>query len=569
MARPFASRLAYAFGTVALLGGLAVASPAQAGWATYGNPASLADSNQVNPKTIPDGSGGVFLVWEDRRAGNSDVYAQHLDAVGTRLWGANGTPVVVHTGGQESPVLVSDGSGGLIVAWQDSRTGGVYDIYAQALDSNGATRWTAGGIPLCTASGAQILQVGVTDTAGGAIFAWRDSRGVDQDVYAQRVNNAGAILWTTDGEEVCTAAGTQTDMRILPDQQGGAYIIWRDRRAGTPSDIYAQRMNAAGEPQWATDGVPVSVAANDQLSPQVVSDGRYGFIVTWHDNRAVLNDYNIYAQRIGPDGAPKWTLNGVLVTAAALQQQFPVITTDEKAGAIVAWLDTRNGIRTDVFAQRVDSLGARLWSPADGLAVCATDSTQAVTTVVSDGLGGAIFGWDDDRAGFRETFAQRVNGAGAVQWDPLGLKIATGVGNRNLKSASSDGYGGCIFAWEDFRPATSCDIYAFRVTSIGTGVEAPEAPEASARLYPARPNPFNPHTVLSFRLDRPGTVRLALYDVRGRLVRELVNGDRSAGRHEVAWDGTDAAGRGCASGVYFLQLRADGVRRQTAVTLLR
>ncbi|HSQ60103.1 MAG TPA: FlgD immunoglobulin-like domain containing protein [Acidobacteriota bacterium] len=569
MARPFASGIAYAIGTVALLGGLAASNPAHAGWATYGNPASLADSNQVLPKSIPDGSGGVFLVWEDRRSGNSDVYAQHLDAVGTRLWGANGVPVIVHTGGQESPVLVSDGGGGLIVAWQDSRDGGVYDIYAQALNAAGATRWAADGVAICTASGAQILQVGVSDGLGGAIFAWRDSRGIDQDVYAQRIDNAGTVLWATDGEAVCTASGTQTDMRILPDQLGGAFIVWRDRRAGLTSDIYAQRVNGSGDPQWTPDGVPVTVAANDQLSPQIVSDGRFGFIATWHDNRTVLADYNIYAQRIGPTGAPKWTVNGVLVTEAALQQQFPLIATDEKAGAIVAWLDTRNGIGTDVFAQRVDSLGVRLWGPSDGLAVCATDSTQAVTTVVSDGLGGAIFGWDDDRAGFREVFAQRVNGSGVVQWASLGLKIATGVGNRNLKSASPDGSGGCIFSWEDFRSTTSSDIYAFRVTSIGTGVEAPEAPAAAARLYPARPNPFNPHTVLSFQLDRPGDVRLALYDVRGRLVRELVNGDRSAGRHEVAWDGTDASGRGCASGVYFLQLRAEGVRRQTAVTLLR
>lgn len=569
MARPFASRIATAIGTVALLGGLAAANPAQAGWATYGNPASAADSNQVLPRTIPDGSGGIFLVWEDRRSGNADIYAQHMDAVGTRLWGVNGVPVMVHAGGQESPILVSDGGGGLIVAWQDSRGGASYDVYAQALDSNGATRWNPAGIAICTASGSQILQVGVSDGLGGAIFAWRDSRGADQDVYAQRVDNSGATLWATDGEAVCTATGTQTDMRILPDQQGGAFIAWRDRRTGTPSDIYAQRLDANGDALWTADGVPVSVAANDQLSPQVVSDGRFGFIVTWHDNRTVVTDYNIYAQRIGPDGAPKWTLNGILVSGAALPQQFPLVTTDGQAGAIVAWADSRNGVRTDVFAQRVDSLGTRLWGPADGVAVCATDSTQFPGTIVPDGLGGAIIGWDDDRAGFREVFAQRVNASGAMQWDPLGLKIATAAGNRNLRSASPDGYGGCVFAWEDFRPGTTTDVYAYRVTSIGTAVEAPEAPAASAKLYPARPNPFNPHTLLSFQLERAGEVRLALYDVRGRLVRELVNGARSVGRHEVAWDGTDAAGRGCASGVYFLQLRADGVRRQTAVTLLR
>lgn len=73
-------------------------------------------------------------------------------------------------------------------------------------------------------------------------------------------------------------------------------------------------------------------------------------------------------------------------------------------------------------------------------------------------------------------------------------------------------------------------------------MEIAAAPAAPVRLYPARPNPFKPHTTLSFRIDQAGPVRLALYDVQGRLVRELVRGDRPAGTHDVAWDGTDSRG---------------------------
>lgn len=100
-------------------------------------------------------------------------------------------------------------------------------------------------------------------------------------------------------------------------------------------------------------------------------------------------------------------------------------------------------------------------------------------------------------------------------------------------------------------------------------METAAAPAASVRLYPARPNPFNPHTILSFRIDQAGPVRLALYDVQGRLVRELVRGDRPAGTHDVAWDGTDSRGIPCASGVYFALLQSGSTRRQTSLTLLR
>lgn len=544
-----------------------LAPAARATWATNGSPASLADSNQVLPRSIPDGSGGVFIAWEDYRSGNADIYAQHLDGAGNPLWGTNGTLVVAQANGQESPVLVRDGSGGVIVAWQDSRSGS-YDIYAQGLNSLGAMRWPTAGVAICAASGNQVLQVAAEDGAGGAFIAWRDLRGVDSDIYAQRVDFAGATLWTNDGEAVCDAVGTQSDVRILSDQQGGAFLLWRDRRGGVTSDLYAQRANSAGTMLWTDNGVPVVTATFDQLSPVLVSDGRYGFIAAWHDQRNGA-DYNIWAQRVRQDGAAAWALNGVPLCLATGSQQFSAIDTDGAAGAIVAWVDPRTSSRPDVYAQRVDSLGAAMWT-LNGVAVCATDSTQFVATVVSDKAGGAIIGWDDDRAGFREVFAQRVSATGALLWTPaLGMKIATASGQRNLRSAVTDGLGGCIFSWEDFRSGPNSDIYSYRVTSIGTSVALGSAPSAPVRLYGARPNPFNPHTVIAFRTETAGHVRLALYDVQGRFVRELFRGTRSAGLHEVPWDGTDARGATCASGVYFVLLDVTGTRRQTSITLLR
>lgn len=567
MARPLVIPIVAPILLTLALASLPVGIPAaNATWATHGSPASLADSSQALARSLPDGVGGAFIVWEDRRSGDSDVYAQHLDAAGNPLWGANGALVVSQTGGQESPVLAKDGAGGIIVAWQDSRSG-LYDIYAQALNSAGATRWAAGGIPLCTATGNQVLQVATEDASGGAIIGWRDLRGVDSDIYTQRVNNAGTALWTVNGAAVCDTIGTQSDVRILSDEQGGAFLLWRDRRGGATSDLYAQRVNPSGTMLWTKNGVAVAAAVFDQLNPVMVSDGRYGFIAAWHDARNGL-EYNIFAQRLRQDGIAAWTVNGVGLCLATGNQQEPVIASDGVAGAIVAWVDPRTSLRPDVYAQRVDSLGAVKWA-SDGVAVCAADSSQFVRSIVADKSGGAIIGWDDDRAGFREVFAQRLTSSGTALWAPLGLKIATGSGQRNLTSAVVDGQGGCIFAWEDFRNGPTSDIYAYRVTSIGTAVETAAAPAASVRLYPARPNPFNPFTILSFRIDQAGPVRLALYDVQGRLVRELVRGDRPAGTHDMAWDGTDSRGIPCASGVYFALLQSGSTRRQTSLTLLR
>lgn len=543
-------------------------TPAGASWATYGNPASQAAQNQVNAKSISDGSGGIVLIWEDYRNGDADVYAQRLNAAGVPQWGTDGVLVVDEANGQESPALVSDGSGGAIIAWQDNRTG-QYDIYAQGVNANGTLKWDIHGVPLCQAIGNQVLQVITTDGAGGAIAAWRDLRNGDSDIYAQRITSAGTIPapWTTDGMPVCVLTGLQTDLRIEADPRGGAFIVWRDRRSGTSSDIYAQSITASGAPRWTTNGVIVCDATLDQLGPAIALDGRFGLVVAWYDFRNGTH-YDVWAQRVKPDGTRRWATPGIQLTAALGQQTMPIVVPDGQAGAIVGWSDSRVP-DPDVYAQRVDSAGVAKWLPADGVAVCASDSSQFLKTAVSDGFGGAIFGWDDDRAGFNEIFAQAVGADGATHWTAGGVKIGTGAGFRTLTTANPDGYHGALFAWQDFRPGVNCDVYAYRITSVGTGVEPTAAPRVPARIYPARPNPFNPNTVLEFSLEAASSVSFSVYDVQGRRVRVLTEGTLGAGRHAYRWDGTDQQGRPCGSGIYFVRLSLPQGSRSTSITLVR
>ncbi|HSQ59504.1 MAG TPA: FlgD immunoglobulin-like domain containing protein, partial [Acidobacteriota bacterium] len=68
---------------------------------------------------------------------------------------------------------------------------------------------------------------------------------------------------------------------------------------------------------------------------------------------------------------------------------------------------------------------------------------------------------------------------------------------------------------------------------------------------------------------RAATVRLRVFDVRGRLVRVLADGAYPAGLSLVAWDGRDGTGRDAATGTYFYRLEAEGVAESRKLTLLR
>ncbi len=74
-------------------------------------------------------------------------------------------------------------------------------------------------------------------------------------------------------------------------------------------------------------------------------------------------------------------------------------------------------------------------------------------------------------------------------------------------------------------------------------------------LFNNYPNPFNPETTIRFNLAQPGSARLSIYNLRGQVVRTLVNSQLSAGSHSFVWNGRDESGRGVASGVYFYRLQ--------------
>ncbi|HXV12786.1 MAG TPA: HYR domain-containing protein [Candidatus Krumholzibacteria bacterium] len=93
--------------------------------------------------------------------------------------------------------------------------------------------------------------------------------------------------------------------------------------------------------------------------------------------------------------------------------------------------------------------------------------------------------------------------------------------------------------------------------------------DMSATLTSVHPNPFNPQTTLEYTLSVGDRVQIAIYDVRGSLVRRLVNQVMPAGEHRVTWNGLDQAGRPAGSGIYFVKLSAGSDVDTRKIVLLK
>ena len=272
------SSLSTAIAVIATLLQPVLASSGFAQWSIdpfVNNAISSEADEQTYPTIASDGAGGAIITWIDGRSGDDDIYAQRIDAAGVVQWTAGGVVISTAAYQQRFPTIVSDGAGGAIITWQDLRSGTSYDIYAQRINGAGATQWTADGVAISTAANGQYLPTIVSDGAGGAIVAWYDSRsGASYDIYARRINGAGATQWTANGVAISTAANDQVYPTIASDGAGGAIITWQDLRSGTNWDIYAQRVNSAGAVQWTAGGVAISTAARRCLRPRPTGNSR-------------------------------------------------------------------------------------------------------------------------------------------------------------------------------------------------------------------------------------------------------------------------------------------------------
>lgn len=103
---------------------------------------------------------------------------------------------------------------------------------------------------------------------------------------------------------------------------------------------------------------------------------------------------------------------------------------------------------------------------------------------------------------------------------------------------------------------------------VARSYSATELAPVATNLRPNRPNPFNPATTIRFDLHQESHVRLGIYDLRGALVRELVDAEHPAGGHEVQWRGDDRQGRRVAAGVYFCRMETNHGFRATSKLLL-
>ncbi|MCF8242233.1 MAG: T9SS type A sorting domain-containing protein [Melioribacteraceae bacterium] len=525
-------------------------------WSADGLAVCTQASSQYFASITSDGSGGAIITWQDSRNGNPSIYAQRINASGAVQWTADGVAISINVNGENAPSITGDGSGGAIITWYTFRNGN-NDIYAQSIDASGAVQWTANGLPVCTQASHQQAPTITSDGSSGAIITWYDNRTGNQDIYAQRINSSGATLWTTaaaGGVNVCTNISRQDNPTITIDGSGGAIITWFDGRAGN-NDIYAQRINRNGAPQWTADGLPVCTLTSDQYSPDISSDGSGGAIITWNDARN-STFYDIYAQRINSSGAAQWTADGIAISTVGGKATLPVITGDA-SGGIITWQDSRN-VSIDIYASKA--------SPDGALPVELTTFTAELNENIVE------LNWETatevNNYGFE--IQRQVSRIEYQDWEVVGFVQGHGTTNSpkeysfidsDLPDANVENPANVEVSYR-LKQIDLDGKYEYYNTIAQVTLDANSAYvnqiPREFTLYQNYPNPFNPATTIRFSIASASTVTITVSNLLGQLVMELVNDIRSAGNHEITFNANNLA-----TGVYLYKINAVGIDGKT------
>ena len=332
------------------------------GWTTVNGkligastPSGLARDDAA-PVACTDGAGGVIVAWTVTYIANSDydIYANRIQANGTVAsgWQATGSIVNAAGGYQDSPAIAEDGLGGAIIAYQDIFLTPYGQIRYRTANASGVVTIPASD-QLSPSGFLQASPIGISDGLGGMFVAWLDQRVSPAGIGVGQVTPAGVNgspfssanpIFGVAGD-ICLPSG------LVLDGNGGLYLAFYD--VGLQKSVHLTHVNgnALIAPGWANTGVSLGV----QYRSGVVADGTGGVIA------AASNLYDITGIRYLANGSIPggWGFPTYLCNAPNYQQS-PAACSDGSNGMIAIWSDSRDSYRNmyGFYAQRVDRFGA-------------------------------------------------------------------------------------------------------------------------------------------------------------------------------------------------------------------
>lgn len=567
-------------------------------------------NNRQSLQSASSYAGNLQLSWNGFFDEKEAIRTQKISYAGSLQWGAEGRIVFSGLAGNvsQSGFTVLNLPQGAMLLWTDYRDESNPRIFYQIVDFEGAIVLPENGVSLGTCPDGTYFDTLVTPD-GKVAIVWRDYLGSNPIIRCQLLSANGSKLWGEEGIILSSPGSlTVSDAHVSYDD-GAYYFGW----TGGDNDtvyIYAQKIVDA-TPQWTEGGITLkSVSLSDGYHSLQELEGRYYAVSSdiWQSS-----EFTISIILINPDGSPVW--QDVEKPVCAYDtfmdiQLLPQLSLDVD-GLYVSWQDLRNDFISKVYAQKISPSGEYLWNPEGVEIGLSYDISPFAQMVGSDGIthiwvnnswiSGAKHSSSGEMLWQNETIQEPSwsisnrraslfeNGKVLYtfmdysdQYDnllfyryldsngvPMGLETGYTLttNGRTTDFQDIDGAGNTAYiAWNEgkFRPYEERpddavnDPYGLYIQKFHQNpLSNPETelPAMQISLHQNYPNPFNPNTTIVFDLMESTPVSLEIYNMRGQLVKTLIDGKKNAGTHTAVWDGKDEGGLSVSSGVYLYKVK--------------
>ncbi|MDD4333001.1 MAG: prepilin-type N-terminal cleavage/methylation domain-containing protein [Patescibacteria group bacterium] len=292
----------------------------------------------ANPDVAATGAGDLFVAWQNNNLGNNEIYFKGFDSSGVGLFSSELVNSEGDASEQINPRIVSIGSlnrATTTVVWQDKRKGN-WDIYAQSFDKNGSKLWP-NDLAVASESDDEISPSVAIDIDGNILVVWtRNSSG--GKIYAQEFDKAGAPVWP-QAMLLCGDSSIKTTPSAVFGEDGNFYLVYGEE-SGSSKDVVLAKFNQAAYQVWEKN---INQEAQEfiQYSPSVVYQDN-NIYTAWSDKRS--GDDDVYSQKFDVNGNALWPRDFRVNTTLNLSSQnYSDMAIKTNGDCIAAWQDSRGG----------------------------------------------------------------------------------------------------------------------------------------------------------------------------------------------------------------------------------
>jgi hypothetical protein len=459
-------------GLMMLLSGLVllfVTTPAAAQWSDDAALNTLiADKSgeQLQPKIVAHPDGGAYISWLDNTSGGYDVFLQRIDDEGNLLWDEAGVLVAARQfSSTEDYGLSVDTEGNALLAFRDDRQGGL-NATAQRVDEAGNLLWGETGTDITT--GADF--VGAPDITGlsdeNSIAAFTSDTGT----RLVKLNPDGELLWqqTQSGDNLLALS----DLRAsdAADESGSFIALFRFLGPPTvPGLLFTQKYDADGTALW-NNGALLELMNTGTLQlgyfPKMVTDGSGGMAVGWYTNGPL----EAYVQHVDADGGLRFGGGGQPVSNRPERARVtPVVQYDGATDDIYAFWSESNTQQTQFGAggQRFDADGNPLWG-TEGITFKPLGSRTYGDFRLDMQPDGLVLAFSEE-VGFGNSFfyATKLDTDAEPVWEAGEVQLTSTPAGRFRLSSLPLSQQQLAYVWEDDRSGAA-GIYAQNLNADGS-----------------------------------------------------------------------------------------------------